>query len=145
MCVAGGLNSFRQDHEDLCEHSLHLQEGQDAGSTAGLSGVLPHALPSTPDIENAELTSILPFLFLGNERDAQNLNQLQRLDISYILNVTTHLPLYHYDLSLFNYKRLPATDSNKQNLHQYFEEAFEFIGTVCSGFIHRLFDNCTPL
>ena len=90
--------------------------------------MLPQSIPSTPDIENAELTPILPFLFLGNEQDAQDLDTMQRLNIGYIINVTTHLPLYHYEKGLFNYKRLPATDSNKQNLRQYFEEAFEFIG-----------------
>lgn len=125
----GGLSCFRQSHENLCEHSLHLHEGLEPGAAAGLTGALPHSLPSTPDIENAELTPILPFLYLGNEQDAQDINLLQRLNIGYILNVTTHLPLYHYDTGLFIYKRLPATDSNKQNLRQYFEEAFEFIGT----------------
>lgn len=53
---------------------------------------------------------------------------MQRMNIGYVINVTTHLPLYHYEKGMFNYKRLPATDSNKQNLRQYFEEAFEFIG-----------------
>ncbi|XP_012682033.2 dual specificity protein phosphatase 10 [Clupea harengus] len=128
IVLKGGLSAFRQHHENLCEHSLHLhQEGMDGGGAVGLSGGLPHSLPSTPDIENAQLTPILPFLYLGNEHDAQELDQMQRQNIGYILNVTTHLPLYHYDLGLFNYKRLPATDSNKQNLRQYFEEAFEFI------------------
>ncbi|XP_047429872.1 dual specificity protein phosphatase 10 [Mugil cephalus] len=127
IVLKGGLSCFRQSHENLCEHSLHLHEGLDTGAAAGLTGALPHSLPSTPDIENAELTPILPFLYLGNEQDAQDANLLQRLNIGYILNVTTHLPLYHYDTGLFVYKRLPATDSNKQNLRQYFEEAFEFI------------------
>lgn len=125
---AGGLSCFRQNHQNLCEHSLHLHEGLDAGAAAGLTGALPHSLPSTPDIENAELTPILPSLYLGNEHDAEDSHLLQRLNIGYILNVTTHLPLYHYDTGFFVYKRLPATDSNKQNLRQYFEEAFEFIG-----------------
>lgn len=53
---------------------------------------------------------------------------MQRLNIGYVINVTTHLPLFHYEKGLLSYKRLPATDSNKQNLRQYFEEAFEFIG-----------------
>lgn len=127
IVLKGGLSFFRQNHEHLCDHSLHLHEGLDAGAAASLSGALPHSLPSTPDIENAELTPILPFLYLGNERDAQDLRQLQRGGVGFILNVTTHLPLYHYDSGLFCYKRLPATDSNKQNLRQYFEEAFEFI------------------
>lgn len=98
------------------------------GGGASAASVLPQCLPTTPDIENAELTPILPFLFLGNEQDAQDLDAMQRLNIGYVINVTTHLPLYHYEKGLFNYKRLPATDSNKQNLRQYFEEAFEFIG-----------------
>ncbi|XP_041951152.1 dual specificity protein phosphatase 10 [Alosa sapidissima] len=130
IVLKGGLSAFRQHHESLCEHSLHLhQEGMDTVGVGavGLSGGLPHSLPSTPDIENAELTPILPFLYLGNEHDAQSLDQMQRFNIGYVLNVTTHLPLYHYDLGLLCYKRLPATDSNKQNLRQYFEEAFEFI------------------
>lgn len=134
LSLIGGLSGFRQNHDDLCEHSLHLEEGQDGGTATGLSGALPHSLPSTPDIENAELTAILPFLYLGNERDAQDLEQMQRMDIGFILNVTTHLPLYHYELGRFCYKRLPATDSNKQNLRQYFEEAFEFIGTTSLWF-----------
>lgn len=98
------------------------------GGGASAAPSLPQPLPSTPDIENAELTPILPFLFLGNEQDAQDLDALQRLNVGYVINVTTHLPLYHYEKGLLKYKRLPATDSNKQNLRQYFEEAFEFIG-----------------
>ncbi|KAG9346473.1 hypothetical protein JZ751_006784, partial [Albula glossodonta] len=81
----------------------------------------------TPDVENAVLSPILPFLFLGNERDAQDLELLMRLNISFVVNVTTHLPLYHLATGLVRYKRLPATDSSKQNLRQYFEEVFEFI------------------
>ncbi|XP_065112567.1 dual specificity protein phosphatase 10 [Paramisgurnus dabryanus] len=127
IVLKGGLAGFRQSHEDLCENSLQPMEGQDGSTAMGLTGALPHSIPSTPDIENAEVTAVLPFLFLGNERDAQDLELMQRLNIGYILNVTTHLPLYHYDLGHFNYKRLPATDSNKQNLRQYFEEAFEYI------------------
>ncbi|KAM3824986.1 dual specificity protein phosphatase 10-like [Vipera latastei] len=83
--------------------------------------------PLTPDLENAELSPILPFLFLGNERDAQNLEKLLHLNVGHVLNVTTHLPLYHADSGRLRYKRLPATDNNRQDLRQYFEEAFEFI------------------
>ncbi|XP_074078818.1 dual specificity protein phosphatase 10 [Macrotis lagotis] len=129
LVLKGGLSSFKQNHENLCDSSLQLQECPESGGGASAaSSVLPQPLPpTTPDIENAELTPILPCLFLGNEHDAQDLDTMQRLNIGYIINVTTHLPLYHYEKGLFNYKRLPATDSNKQNLRQYFEEAFEFI------------------
>lgn len=121
LVLKGGLSSFKQNHENLCDNSLQLQEAREAGAPSA-----PPA-PATPDVEGAELTPILPFLFLGNEQDAQDLEALRRLNIGYVLNVTTHLPLFHYEKGLLSYKRLPATDSNKQNLRQYFEEAFEFI------------------
>ncbi|KAG8584458.1 hypothetical protein GDO81_008834 [Engystomops pustulosus] len=127
LVLKGGLSSFKQNHENLCDNSLQLQDCPDGGGASAVTITLPQSVPSTPDIENAELTPILPFLFLGNEHDAQDLEKMQRMNIGYIVNVTTHLPLYHYEKGIFNYKRLPATDSNKQNLRQYFEEAFEFI------------------
>lgn len=106
-----------------CLHLGHL--------SLPLSSSLPASLSDesvmTPDAENAVVSPILPFLFLGNERDAQDLDLLLHLNIGYVVNVTTHLPLYHVNSGL-RYKRLPATDNSKQNLRQYFEEVFEFIG-----------------
>ncbi|KAM3601649.1 uncharacterized protein V6R79_016054 [Siganus canaliculatus] len=120
--------------------SLHLalnslnREQDEENSRMRLSLPLSSSLPAslsdesvmTPDAENAVVSPILPFLFLGNERDAQDLDLLLRLNIGYVVNVTTHLPLYHVNSGL-RYKRLPATDNSKQNLRQYFEEVFEFI------------------
>lgn len=98
-----------------------------------LSSSLPASLSDesvmTPDAENAVVSPILPFLYLGNERDAQDLDLLRHLNVGYVVNVTTHLPLYHVNAGL-RYKRLPATDNSKQNLRQYFEEVFEFIGKI---------------
>ncbi|XP_041864543.1 uncharacterized protein si:dkey-175m17.7 [Melanotaenia boesemani] len=121
-------------------HSLHLalnslnREQDEENNRMRLSLPLSSSLPAslsdetvmTPDAENAVISPILPFLFLGNERDAQDLDLLLRLNIGYVVNVTTHLPLYHVNSGL-RYKRLPATDNSKQNLRQYFEEVFEFI------------------
>ncbi len=82
----------------------------------------------TQENSNSELsaTPILPFLFLGSENDA-HLKQLEELDITYVLNVTSQLP-DSCEKAGVRYKRLPAADSYHQNLKQYFEEAFEFIG-----------------
>ncbi|KAM3869479.1 dual specificity protein phosphatase 10 [Diretmus argenteus] len=121
--------------------SLHLvlnslnREQDEENSRVHLSLPLSSSLPAslsdesvmTPDAENAVVSPILPFLFLGNERDAQDLDLLLHLNIGYVVNVTTHLPLYHLNSGLVRYKRLPATDNSKQNLRQYFEEVFEFI------------------
>ncbi|XP_074861956.1 dual specificity protein phosphatase 10-like isoform X2 [Carettochelys insculpta] len=101
-----------------------LEEAE--GVLEGLDGD-PGAPALTPDLESAELSPILPFLFLGNERDAQDLEQMLSLNVGHVLNVTTHLPLYHAQSGRLRYKRLPATDNSRQDLRQYFEEAFEFI------------------
>ncbi|XP_053133184.1 dual specificity protein phosphatase 10-like isoform X2 [Hemicordylus capensis] len=127
-------------HKTQPAQNLHLvldllrQDGQEGPGQRG-SLVGPEAVegpddlgpPLTPDLENAELSPILPFLFLGNERDAQDLERMLSLNVGHVLNVTTHLPLYHADSGRLRYKRLPATDNHRQDLRQYFEEAFEFI------------------
>ena len=63
----------------------------------------------------------------GNERDAHNLERLQELGITDILNVTSHIPFHYHDQGI-NYKRLPANDSCQQKLSGFFDIAFEFIG-----------------
>lgn len=44
------------------------------------------------DVLNAEISQVLPFLFLGSERDSLNDGQLKRLQITDVLNVTAKLP-----------------------------------------------------
>ncbi|XDV38887.1 hypothetical protein PO909_008211 [Leuciscus waleckii] len=114
-----GKDANLQVHSRLMHLSLPL--------SSSLPASLSEESVMTPDVENAVISPILPFLFLGNERDAEDLNLLLRLNIGFVVNVTTHLPLYHLDTGLVRYKRLPATDNSKQNLRQYFEEVFEFI------------------
>ncbi|XP_029470550.1 dual specificity protein phosphatase 10-like isoform X2 [Rhinatrema bivittatum] len=110
------LNKGSEDPLPRKGFSCEAVEEQQEGSSGGAR---------TPNLEDAELSTILPFLFLGNEKDAQDLEHMASLNIGHVINVTTHLPLYHP--GTLCYKRLPATDSGKQNLRQYFEEAFEFI------------------
>uniref|UniRef100_A0A1A8IW62 protein-tyrosine-phosphatase n=1 Tax=Nothobranchius kuhntae TaxID=321403 RepID=A0A1A8IW62_NOTKU len=112
------LNSEQNEENNRMRLSLPL--------SSSLPASLSDETVMTPDAENAVISPILPFLFLGNERDAQDLDLLLRLNIGFVVNVTTHLPLYHVSVGL-HYKRLPATDNSKQNLRQYFEEVFEFI------------------
>ena len=61
----------------------------------------------------------------GNEQDSLNQALLQKEGITHILNVTRHIqmPIQH-----LTYLRLPALDNGGQNLKQYFEMAYKFIG-----------------
>ena len=94
----------------------------------------PTNSPTDIDLEKVEASQVLPFLYLGNERDAADMNRLAKLKVTHVLNVTSHSPC-HYEKEGILYKRLPASDSGQQNLAQYFKEAFEFIGMLCIVYI----------
>lgn len=81
------------------------------------------------DVDSYPASKVLPFLYLGNSKDAEDLSRLQDLGTTCVLNVTSQLPGYHKERGI-TYKQIPATDSGHQNLKQYFEEAFEFIGML---------------
>lgn len=83
--------------------------------------------PQPADIDSHPASRVLPFLYLGNGRDAADLQLLRALGATRVLNVTSQLPGYHEERGI-TYRQIPASDSGHQNLKQYFEEAFEFIG-----------------
>lgn len=120
VLFTGGHREFHRKHKELCEDTL-------------VSGLPVKGLPSSAscpaiaDIDSHPASRVLPFLYLGNSRDAADLTRLQDLRTTWVLNVTSQLPGYHEECGI-TYKQIPASDSGQQNLKQYFEEAFEFIG-----------------
>jgi dual specificity phosphatase 10 len=71
------------------------------------------------------MTYIIDGLFIGSESNAKNLDELRAQQIRHIVNVTSHVPLYHEEQ--FHYCHLPADDTQKQNLLEYFDQAYRFI------------------
>lgn len=118
--LLGGHKEFHRRHKEFCEDTLLPSPGPGART------------PTTPtectpaDIDSHPASRVLPFLYLGNARDAADLATLNALGITRVLNVTSQLPGYHEACGI-TYKQLPASDSGHQNLKQYFEEAFQFI------------------
>ncbi|XP_019882495.1 dual specificity protein phosphatase Mpk3 isoform X1 [Camponotus floridanus] len=137
--LIGGHREFQRRHRELCEDTL-LPNGTtiDSSSTTTVSGctspgpgcpVLSVSGPPTPqpaDIDSHPASRVLPFLYLGNGRDAADLQLLRALGATRVLNVTSQLPGYHEERGI-TYRQIPASDSGHQNLKQYFEEAFDFI------------------
>lgn len=147
--IAGGHKEFHRRHRDLCEDTLLPSgDGTTSSSDSAVSGcpspgpgcpVLSNMSPPTPqpaDIDNHPASRVLPFLYLGNGRDAADLQLLRGLGVTRVLNVTSQLPGYHEERGI-TYRQIPASDSGHQNLKQYFEEAFDFIGKqILTFFIH---------
>lgn len=141
--VPGGHREFHRRHRELCEDTLLPNGTATADSsttiTTTVSGcasrgpgcpVLSISGPPTPqptDIDSHPASRVLPFLYLGNGRDAADLQLLRALGATRVLNVTSQLPGYHQERGI-TYRQIPASDSGHQNLKQYFEEAFDFIG-----------------
>ncbi|XP_020291482.1 dual specificity protein phosphatase 10-like isoform X2 [Pseudomyrmex gracilis] len=140
--LIGGHREFHRRHRELCEDTL-LPNGTAAADssttlTTTVSGcasrgpgcpVLSISGPPTPqptDIDSHPASRVLPFLYLGNGRDAADLQLLRALGATRVLNVTSQLPGYHQERGI-TYRQIPASDSGHQNLKQYFEEAFDFI------------------
>lgn len=129
----GGHREFHRKYKDLCEDTL----------VSGLSsrGLTPSASsPSLADIDSHPASKVLPFLYIGNSRDAADMNCLQDLGTTCVLNVTSQLSGYHENCGI-TYKQIPASDSGQQNLKQYFDEAFEFIGKL--SFITEIINSFT--
>lgn len=66
------------------------------------------------------------FPSVGNGKDSSSENILHKNNIQCILNVTTNVPFL--DEARFCCQRLPASDSNSQELRPLFPTAFQFIG-----------------
>ncbi|KAL8583539.1 hypothetical protein ACOMHN_054855 [Nucella lapillus] len=118
--LQGGMKQFEAEYPELCWSSRKQME------MPGRLLCSPTNDTIEPEIETATASRVLPFLYLGNERDAGELDRLRRHNITYVLNVTAHVPQY-WQAHGIHYKRIPASDSAQQNLKQYFEEAIEYI------------------
>jgi protein-tyrosine phosphatase len=87
--------------------------------------IMSPTLISQHELNTYPMTHIYQGLFIGNELNAKNLDELILARIEYIVNVTSHLPLYHNER--IKYCRLPADDTCQQNLSDYFDQAYTFI------------------
>ncbi|CAH1402384.1 unnamed protein product [Nezara viridula] len=118
-----GHKEFSRRHRNQCEDTAPLSLSPE---------------PAGPDIETYPPSRVLPFLYVGNARDAGDTTLLRDLGVSKVLNVT--LQATGPEPSGIAYRQLPASDSGQQNIKQYFEEAFSFIEEArksnCAVLIH---------
>jgi len=116
--LQSSFDDFYQHHPSLCYISTSTDEDLSLPSPSPIQQM---------DIECCQLSEILPGLFLGSSRDAEDLNLLKQYQIKTIINISTSIPCYFENENYFEYLRLPCHDSPNQNILQYFETTFEYI------------------
>jgi hypothetical protein len=128
--LTGGHSKFQRRYPHLCESQQSSSNTSGGGSLISSIHVVNS---SSPDVDSHPTTQILPFLYLGNERDACYLTKLDRLGISRVLKVTADLPCDEQIISRgIISKQLPAADSGQQNLRQYFDDAYQSVSSCFS-------------
>lgn len=96
-----------------------------AFSTPGF--LSPHALEASrrkQAIKQQQPSRILPFLYLGNDKDAHNDAFIRDNGINYIINITTQVTNKYPDIT---YLTLRAADNQGTHINQYFLLAIQFI------------------
>lgn len=76
---------------------------------------------------NVPMTEILPYLYLGNRSDANNVNSLAQNGIGFILNLTTSATEYPKETNIIS-RHINILDSVNQSLSDTYQRAFDFIG-----------------
>lgn len=113
--IVGSNREFNFQHKDMI-----------LSSPLNFSPEITHKMDSHP------ISKVLPFLYLGDIKDANDRGGLAAIGITHVLNVTARQrspsPAVDHGTSVVVYKCLPVLDNAQANLKQYFEEAFEFIG-----------------
>lgn len=150
----GGFESFRGVFPQQCTSST-TDDGDE--STNGLCDRVDRLAIRTDNeysieyerqekvmaqITNSAPTLVVPYLYLGNAQNAQDMDCLNANGIRYILNVTQNIPNRFEDNSKFHYLQIPISDHWSQNLSTYLPSAISFIDEArrlqCGVLVHCL-------
>ncbi|KRX26159.1 Dual specificity protein phosphatase 16 [Trichinella nelsoni] len=85
--------------------------------------------PCLSQASNSGPTKILPFLYLGSQKDAMDEQLLKKYGINYVLNISVASPKPEF-LQEENFLRIPVNDSYNDKLLPYFDQTFRFVDKV---------------
>ncbi|XP_014662955.1 PREDICTED: dual specificity protein phosphatase 16-like [Priapulus caudatus] len=115
--LQGGFLAFQGAHPELCEMKNQR-----------LVSLTSHSQPCM-SVSASAPTKILPFLYLGSQVDALDVEMMQAHDISYVLNVSNNC-LKSDSVPNEHFLRIPVSDNYKEKLIPWFDIAFNFLDKV---------------
>jgi hypothetical protein len=114
--LQSSFEEFYQQYPTFCYTSSSNNNHQDQPSPS-----------PTIDIDSYKMSEVIPGLYLGNAHDAEDKNFLEQNEIKCIINISTTIPCYHENETLFDYYHLPCNDTCHENILQHFDKTFEYI------------------
>ncbi|XP_033110837.1 dual specificity protein phosphatase 10-like [Anneissia japonica] len=128
--LKGGMKEFETQYRDMCNIGNEVKsskcESEETVNTPLLEQVESCFLRATKE-GPGQPSQIVPCIYIGGDKEAADLDALNKNNIGHVLNVTTKLPNYHEKTSNISYKRIPVRDDNCADISQYFDQAFDFI------------------
>ncbi|XP_078664265.1 uncharacterized protein LOC144907274 [Branchiostoma floridae x Branchiostoma belcheri] len=114
--LTGGFNHFQSCFPTLCEGKL---------PTFNLPTLSQPCLP----VANVGPTRILPFLYLGSQKDVFNREVMEFYEINYVLNTSVTCPKPDY-VPDTHFLRIPVNDNYAERIFPWFDKIIEFIDMV---------------
>ncbi|GMT14577.1 hypothetical protein PFISCL1PPCAC_5874, partial [Pristionchus fissidentatus] len=136
LMLDGGFSSFSSSFPSLVEStpSVPSLPPLRLSPKDSMHSQVPGGSQSQPCLnedESAGPTMILPFLYLGSQKDALNTQILKECNIEYVMNLSISCPKAStVEDDEDHFLRIPVNDSYMDKLYPYFEDAFDFLEKV---------------
>ena len=85
-------------------------------------------IETTMELLSVPLTNVLPFLYLGNSKDAENEKSLDENNIRLVLNLTCNCENHFMWRNDIKYKQVKIEDSCKEDIMPVLLDSVRFIG-----------------
>eukprot|EP00795_Rhopilema_esculentum_P013504 gene13504-4384_t len=143
LLLKGGIREFAQ-----CYNNLVLDvtpRNNEVTNTERIGNELSEQtsrlnIETTVELLNVPLTNVLPFLYLGNSKDAGMEKTLDDNNIKFVLNLTCNCDNHFIWRNDIKYKQIKIEDSCKEDILTVLLESIHFIETAkkdgCAVLVH---------
>ena len=131
----GGFTEFHQEFPHLCTGTPSPSEEPTIIGLRNLNlrdfSACPEKQPSPPHANSTVFpVEVLPYLYLGNAQNSEDMDCLTSHGIKYIVNVTPNVQNKFEDSSEIKYLQIPIDDHWSQAIAPFFQKAIAFIGEL---------------
>ena len=130
----GGIREFAQRYDslvlDTTQRNIQVNSERIGHELSEQASKLN--IETTFELLSVPLTRVLPFLYLGNSKDAQDEKALDDKEIKQVLNLTCSCENHFIGRKDIIYKQVKIEDSCKEDIMSVLLDSVLFIGMCCN-------------